>query len=169
MRHLLPLILLSCASTPTSLTPVSVETRGQAVCSGVRVAPNVLATAKHCTKHGWGLQVERSPAWVLSEQKNDIAYLSVPTGPSEPTASYSGEDILRVSTWRGEKQVKVLHAGPTWLELGLECIPGDSGSPVYSSRGVVALVTRGALNRDTCYAEYLTQTGLLKETGQPAK
>lgn len=165
----LPILLLACSSQkPLSVPSTDILTRGQAVCSGVRIAPTVLATAKHCTKHGWGLTVDGEAVWPVSEQRNDIVYLSAPEGQAYPTAAYSGEDILRISTWRGEKEAKVWHAGPTWLELDLECIPGESGSPVSSPRGVVALVTRGALNRSTCYAEYLTPDQV-SQIGQPAK
>jgi V8-like Glu-specific endopeptidase len=152
----LALLLAGCASAPiTSLEAVPISTRGQGVCLGARVTPTSLVTARHCTEHGWSLSVDREPARVSARSRNDVAYLEVPPGPSTPVAAYSGESPLLVSTWIGMKSVRVTYVGPSWIELDLECLPGWSGSPVYSSRGLVAVVSRGGQGNTTCYAELI--------------
>lgn len=155
MTRILALALLSCAALPPMPDAVPLSVRGTGVCLGARITPTLLVTAKHCTTKGWPLRVDDTLAETVGQEAHDLAYMRVPEGPFVPKAAYSGEGSLTVSTWVGLKAVSVTYVGNTWIELDLECLPGWSGSPVYSSRGQVAVVSRGAQGRKTCYAELI--------------
>ena len=142
---------------PLPAPAVDVSTRGKPVCTGVRIAPTVLATARHCTEHGWQLSVDGTPATKIASLRQDVALLRVPRGPFTPQAFYEGEDFVRVASFAGIRTVRVLHWGAaTGLELEGECVPGESGAPVSTGKGVVAVVTNGDPGRP-CYAQWVAQ------------
>ncbi len=142
---------------PVPAAFVDVQVRGFSVCSGTRVKPDELVTARHCTEHGWDLRVEGRPAFKVASQREDVARLRVaPGGPVTPEASYVDESHVTIHTRWGVVVARVLRFSPaTGLELGAECVRADSGSPVTTARGVVGVVVRGAKGSDVCYAALL--------------
>lgn len=140
---------------PVASPAVDVRVRASAVCTGVRVEPMLLATARHCTEHGWALRVDGAPATFEYALSSDVAFLRVIRGPHVPVAPYAGERFVRVRDFAGDRVVRVLRASPvTGLELDGECVHGESGAPVTTDRGVVAVVTNGAPGMP-CFAQWV--------------
>lgn len=158
---MLSLSRCSCAPIrpPVASIAVDVEAGGVTVCSGVRIGPTTLATARHCTEQGWPLSVDGAPAPVLATHANDVALLRVVPGPWTPAAPYGGQAFVRVGSWRGTRATRVRRYSPAiGLELAGECIAGESGAPVTTDDGVIAVVVRGHRGRFTCYAALLGES-----------
>lgn len=115
------------------------------------MAPTVLLTAAHC---GSALYLDGEALTRLNVIGRDLAIFDAPAGPYVPPARYMGEQQLTVATKSGLRTVPVRDSLPR-LALGQPCQKGDSGSPVFSGAGVVAIVSTSS--NKTCYAERLFQ------------
>lgn len=147
----LALLLASCAPGSEQDGPRLNLTRGgNFLCSGVRVAPTTLLTAKHC---GESLSLNGTAIRKVAELTGrDIAVFSCPAGPYHRTVFYNEEPGLTVYLQDGEWAVMPLAHSDTTIAFARRCQPGDSGSPLMSASGVVGIVN--ATTTSFCYADF---------------
>lgn len=141
---------------PLPAPAVDIYSRGEPVCTGVRIAPTLMATARHCLEQHAQLTVGGTPVVKVASASSDVALLRVPAGDYVRAWEYQGEAFVKVSSFAGERIAHVDRASPaTGLTLDGPCVKGESGSPVTTNRGVVAVVTNGGPT--TCYAQWVTR------------
>lgn len=144
------------------LSPSEVKASAQAVVEipgvglGVRTGPSVITLAAHEVRGLSEIQTSVGPGRVLSrDEKKDVATLTVPevSGIWAPVAKNLPEDNEQV--WIVVKlgdDLKIIqgqwlgmtHLGgeQRWVAL-LPIFYGDSGGPVFNSKGELFAVTRG--------------------------
>jgi hypothetical protein len=162
MRHVCAILIVallalaSCAASGPSDDGVRVNlTRdGSFACSGVRIAPDVLLTAAHC-----GLSLSLDGAALLEVgalEGKDIRMFECAPGPWTPVAPYAYEENVEAHLQDGTVRAQPIGIGNTWLAFNRPCRAGDSGSPVTTARGVVAIVTRrDGRGHSVCYADLI--------------
>lgn len=150
-------MLSSCAPRPASSivhTPARLSVhRWNAKCSAVRTGPNLVTTAGHCGAPLWTAKGELVP---LLETPYDVAeHLDLVGGTFSSAAHYTGEVGLILDLQRGIVSARAQLSGMNLLELDAWCYPGDSGSPVYSANGVVAIVVARTIGQPKCWASLI--------------
>lgn len=139
---LVALIALGCApaSGDEDHWPrVWLTSGGKRTCGGVRVEPDLVLTAKHC---GLALSLDGAPCTVVGVYPQDIEALHCrPGGAYVGTAPFALESSLTLVLQGGPVRAQVTDGYGATLVLDHPCQHGDSGSPVLSDAGVVAIVS----------------------------